>query len=622
MPEQERNIRSAIVEFVREASDADAGTLIFPLSSDLPVRMWHGDEVLDHSEGAVDLSWFNGGSAPVLDGHDRYSGLSKQIGVIRRAWLDGGRLYVEVKLSDRTDVAGFKADIEAGIIRNVSIGYDILETFHDEANDVHRVTKWKPTEASFVVIPADKSVGVGRSAEKPLEGNMPEENLNPTPPAPEGQRAAVEIVNTTPQGLNALSESVRADAAAAMSEIFALAAPHGQTAMASTFVADAVRSGVVPSYSAFQGKLRAIVPADQPLINRDIGLTAREKKRFSIMKLARSFAENETAEVAAFEREAARAAGEGRHGGVMLPTDIMNSWGDVVDDHGNRSSDLTGAQRAAISVGSNPNVQSVAHLSDRFIDNLRAQSAILAMGVTVLGGLEGNIEIPGGDVNAAAAWLASEDANAAESNPTFRKVTMTLKDVAAYTDFTRRMLVQSTIDVELYGRNQLMKALSEAIDIAGLQGSGATGIPRGLKNTAGIGSVLFAAPNPTWAEVVALETRVADANALMGNTGYLGTTNMRGYFKTQPKVAGQAVFLMNSNADGLNGHRYNASNLVTSGDLFFGNFSDMMMGMWGSLEFGRDLAAKFLSAGVRIRAIQSVDFGVARVGSFALGNDG
>ena len=46
------------------------------------------------------------------------------------------------------------------------------------------------------------------------------------------------------------------------------------------------------------------------------------------------------------------------------------------------------------------------------------------------------------------------------------------------------------------------------------------------------------------------------------------------------------------------------------------------MGMWGSLELDRSTEAKFLSGGLRIRAIQSVDFGVRRVGSFALGNDG
>lgn len=567
-------------------------TVIFPLSSETPYRRHRGDEVLIHTADAVDLSFLNGGTAPLLDSHDRWTGLKAQIGVILRAWLEDKRLYVEVKFSEKPEADAVYRDVLAGIVSNVSVGYDVTEIEPDEVNNRYFVMKWKPMEASFVPIPADASVGVGRSATL-MEGRMTTETKPKLP-------AAEMPTDLATRGV---------EIADASREIHALAATHNKRDLAIDFVDEAVRSGAVPSLAAFRGKLRAELPEDVPLVNRDIGLTKKERSSFRLIRLAAAMDGGlpNAARSAAFEIEACEAAAktaEGETRGYRLPTDIMDNW----------------ELRAAVSAGTTPNVQAVDHLAGRFIDALRNASSVLQMGVTTLSGLEGNIEIPGGDVNTQAAWLAAEDANAAESNPTFRKVSLSVKDVAAYTDVTRRMMQQSTIDIEMYARNQLMRSLAEAIDLAGLSGSGAAGIPRGLKNTVGIGSVLFAGANPTWGEVVDLETDVAVANALMGNTGYLGPVSMRGYFKQTLKAAGVSGYIMDSNDAGLNGYRYGASNAVDAADLYFGNWSDLLMGLWGSMDLDRDTAAKFLSGGVRLRGIQSVDFAVARVGSFSLGN--
>lgn len=572
----------------------DDRTVIFPLSSETPYRRYRGDEVLIHTADAVDLSFLNSGTAPLLDSHDRWTGLKAQIGVVLRAWLDEKRLYVEVKFSEKSEADAVYRDVLAGIVSNVSVGYDVTEIEPDEVNNRYFVTKWKPMEASFVPIPADQTVGVGRSATL-MEGHMTTETKPKLP-------AAEMPTDMATRGV---------EIADASREIHALAASHNKRDLAIDFVDEAVRAGTVPSLAAFRGKLRAELPDDVPLVNRDIGLTKKERSSFRLIRLAAAMDGGlpNAARAAAFEIEACEAAAktaEGETRGYRLPTDIMDNW----------------ELRAAVSVGTTPNVQAVDHLAGRFIDALRNASSVLQMGVTTLSGLEGNIEIPGGDVNTQAAWLAAEDANAPESNPTFRKVSLSVKDVAAYTDVTRRMMQQSTIDIEMYARNQLMRSLAEAIDLAGLSGSGAAGVPRGLKNTVGIGSVAFAAvgATPTWGEIVDLETDVAVANALMGNTGYLGSVSMRGYFKQTLKAAGVAGYIMDSNDSGLNGYRYGASNAVSSADLYFGNWSDLLMGLWGSMDLDRDTAAKFLSGGVRLRGIQSVDFAVARVGSFSLGN--
>jgi hypothetical protein len=158
-------------------------------------------ERLGHDEDEVDLSWLNGGSAPVLWGHDSWSRAS-MVGVVERAWLEDKKGYAEIRLSGRDDVAGLLQDIEDAIVSNVSVGYSIDERLLVQANkdapDEYRVTKWKPREISFVPIPADEGVGVGRSDDAAApkryivtnieERAMPDNANLPVPPASEQRR--------------------------------------------------------------------------------------------------------------------------------------------------------------------------------------------------------------------------------------------------------------------------------------------------------------------------------------------------------------------------------------------------------------------------------------------------
>jgi hypothetical protein len=85
--------------------------------------------------------------------------------------------------------------------------------------------------------------------------------------------------------------------------------------------------------------------------------------------------------------------------------------------------------------------------------------------------------------------------------------------------------------------------------------------------------------------------------------------------------AGSGRFVMEADGRLTIGNRFEETNQIAAGDVFAGVFSDMVMGTWGTLELDRSTEAKFLSGGLRLRAIQSVDFGLRRVGSFVLGND-
>ena len=109
----------------------------------------------------ADLSRLNAG-APLLNSHDDWT-LTDIIGVVERAWIEAGEGRAVVRFSEREDVAGIVADVAAGIIRNVSVGYSV-EEYHvverDGAPDTYTAVRWTPLELSLVPIPADPSAQV------------------------------------------------------------------------------------------------------------------------------------------------------------------------------------------------------------------------------------------------------------------------------------------------------------------------------------------------------------------------------------------------------------------------------------------------------------------------------
>lgn len=162
-------------------------------ASSTPVFRYHREsdrtlnEVLDISPTAIDLSRLASGRAPILNTH-RAGTAADQIGVIRSARIEGGELVIEGELSSRADVAGIVADVAAGILTNVSVGFRILASEivpgQRGADDTLRVTRWLPVEVSLVPVPADPAAHV-RSGVTPVEPDQIEGAApGATPPAP------------------------------------------------------------------------------------------------------------------------------------------------------------------------------------------------------------------------------------------------------------------------------------------------------------------------------------------------------------------------------------------------------------------------------------------------------
>jgi HK97 family phage major capsid protein/HK97 family phage prohead protease len=567
--------------------EVEERTFEFPFSSEYPVARYFGNEILSHESKAADLSRLNDG-APLLFNHNP----DRVIGVVERAYIDGNkrRGYARVRFSRNSFAQEILSDVKDGVLRNVSFGYSI-DKMEERGSGDFVATAWSPYEISVVSVPADPGVGIGRSLQDDTAASAA-----PTPdPIPS-------MENTTPDLAVVRAEAAEAERAR-ISDITSLCTKHGMEDLGRQMV-ESGRS-IDEARAAVLDKLN--IPQETVTMQAaDIGLSEKESRSFSFLR-AINYLSNPTdrsaREAAAFEIEASEAAAAklGRQSrGITIPQDVLRR--DLNVGTASAGGNLVATE---LDAGS-------------FIDLLRNASALDQAGATVLTGLTGNVAIPRQSGAATAYWVA-ESGSPTESQQTVDQVSLVPRTVAAYTDFSRRLMIQSSIDVENMVRSDLASVIALKIDAAGLYGTGSNSEPLGLKNTTGIGTEDFAAAAPTFAEVVALESDVATANALLGTPVYLMNAAMRGNLKTTKKDAGSGIFIMENGE--VNGYRGVLSNQVASGDLWFGNFADLIIGYFSGLDLMVDPYTHSTSGTVRVVAMQDCDIAIRHPESFSRGND-
>jgi HK97 family phage prohead protease len=172
-------------------------TYEFPFSSEYPVARYFGNEILSHEEKAADLARLND-AAPLLFNHNP----DRVIGVVERAYIDGQkrRGYVRVRFSRNPFAQEVLGDVKDGVLRNVSFGYSI-DKMEERGGGDFVATAWTPYEVSVVSVPADPSVGVGRSLET-------DSNAAPAAPQPD---PIPEMENTTPDLAVVRAEAAEAE---------------------------------------------------------------------------------------------------------------------------------------------------------------------------------------------------------------------------------------------------------------------------------------------------------------------------------------------------------------------------------------------------------------------------
>jgi HK97 family phage major capsid protein len=381
-------------------------------------------------------------------------------------------------------------------------------------------------------------------------------------------------------------------------------------------------------------------------IDRQGRKTEEEKamRSYSVTKAIRDASEGR--QQSGLEREMADEADkEARESGISLsgqvripslfmqrkkPTDMEGIERFRQKDWGNRQSRTTLVSGTG-SLGGNT-VQT--ELSSEMIPFLNPMLMVESMGARVLTGLTGPLEIARKNARSTAAW-AGEIENSTEVNLTVDKVTLTPKRLTAWTPFSKQLLLQSSFDVEMMVREDLTEALAIALDLAAINGSGTGNVPKGILNYSGIGSVVGGTngASVTWPFFTRLETALATANAPTDSLGYLTTPGVRGKAKETEKVTGSGRFIWeDTNQNTVNGYPIGISNQVpstlTKGSssgvchaIIFGNWRELIIGVWGGLDLTVDNITLASQASVKVTVHSWSDIALRHDASFAAMKD-
>lgn len=627
---------------------SEDGTLTLSISSDEPYErydFWNDRsymEVLDHSPEGVDLSRLKNGAA-LLYNHDR----NVMLGTLSEPECKDGRCYVKAKISAAPDCESFRVKIKEGILKDTSIGYALK----DEGEEIGKTKEGIPIlkfkfsihEASLVTIPADPSVGVGRQRSKPdgepreieisSKNNLDETRRNENNDSQQRESRKTEKPNmaedTTQldaQKLEVVREEAEKGATAKqlkriaaiqeLSKHFAEKGLGGRQIDTSELANEYIRDG--KSLEDFQNAVvRGTDFKPVRVVTEDdakVGMGEKDLEQYSIVRAINRLATKQPldgVEKAAHDAHVKLTGREAQGMGFFIPHDVMS----------HRRGGMPSQIRALFT-----NVYSAAGalvsddlLAGSMIELLRNKLAVVRMGARLLTGLVGNVQIPLQSGGATASWLA-ENATISESNQTVGQLALVPHRLGASTAFTNQLLAQSSIDIENFVREDLMRVLALAKDLAAIAGTGVSGQPLGILNTSNLStSVTFAnAQTMLYADALAFENNVALQNADLGKLGYLTTPTVRKNAKATAEIsAANSTPIWKD--DRVNGFTAFATNQVpTATSVIFGNWDDLILAAWAGNQVIVDPYSLSLQGQVRVVMQELCDNGLRHSKSFSV----
>jgi HK97 family phage major capsid protein len=515
--------------------DLAARTVPLVLATDHPVARPGFVEVLDIAR--VDLSR---GDLPLIESHDAGR---LNIGVIRNIRAEGNKLRGEAVFGTSARASEVLADVMAGIVTGVSIGYSLTdEGLPIKLRDGTEAQSFgfMPYECSLVAVPADPNAGFNRSAPRPILSI---------------ERPIMTDTNRTNTGSR--------DA----SEIIALGEAHanrGGVQLAMQFIRE--RRGLQEFRDAILD-----MPAP-PTITDTVTFDATRGVEYSMLRAVDAAITGDWRK-AGFEREMSQemARAYGRQ-----PRGIFVPFGSI--------------QSRVMSAGGSTTGQAlVPNVHIGFIEMLRNSARVLDAGATVMPGLQGNVDIPRQTAGAVAEWLA-EDGAVTPSDMNFNSVTLTPKTCGALLSWTRRMTHSAVPEMEGLARADLARQVALAMDRAALHGLGSSNQPTGIYAASNVNAVAMGGV-PTFGKLIDMAAELGTDNALQGNLAFLTTPGMAGKL-AQTVVASSTDTRMiweGPLAEGkLAGYSAYSTGQVSATlgagsehGLILGDFSSMIIGIWG-----------------------------------------
>lgn len=538
-------------------------------------------EKLIISPETVDLSRMEKGGVPILFNHNR----DMVIGTLELAWFEEGRLRAELRITDLET----RELVKDGVLKSLSIGYLPLKSDRRTLNgeDVVVVSKLELLEVSLVTVPRDPDCAIGRSQNE----NNGAFKMND-----------IEVTAVDPQVEKAMKEErSRAE------NINAIGAHYGYGDMATRAIADGL------TVADFTAKVRekGHKPASIQTMN-ELGLSKREMGEFSLLRGLDALAEGKP-EKAPLEFEATRAMEQetGRdYKGIAVPPELVTR-------------DVT----MTLSGHTGDKLKDDVLMTGMYSDVLRDRMVLRDAGARYLTGLVGNASIPKATTDVTGYWV-DEDGQITESTPAFTTIDLEPHTLGVNVDVTRRTLKQTAMDFEALVLDMILSQLDLSVQTAAFHGTG-NNDPLGLAALAGVNDVVMGTDGDhlDWYNIVKFESVVNAANGDLGTMAYITNSKVRASLKTTSKWANtDSPIWADSNSIG--GHKALTTNAIAStldkgnstgvcSAMFFGVWSQMVIGMWGGIDVIVDRNTFSDRGKVRLVAFQDCDVKVIHPEAFA-----
>lgn len=262
-------------------------------------------------------------------------------------------------------------------------------------------------------------------------------------------------------------------------------------------------------------------------------------------------------------------------------------------------------------------------LSSQFIPALRPNIVLNRLGATTFNGLQGNVDIPGGNAIATATWEGETD-QAANTDPSTRLVELRPNRLAAITTLSKRLITQSSVDAENWVRGELSNAIARAVDYAGINGNG--GDIDGILGTSGVNEISFAGA-VTRAKLVKLMTKIDVENYRSNSMAFVMHPVIKGELLNLEVDSGSGMFVMNPGNNMLLGYNVETTTHVLTNiggsatAVIFGDYSQLAIANWGGVDIIVDPYVRAEYGQVRLIINSEWDIKVLQPKAFAFADD-
>ena len=538
-----------------------------------------------------------------------------QVEVVSRE-LDGSlfeRVLTRCEEEHRGDLIAFRRDLDA------SAGQ--FNRSPDEPT-IYRVVDWEPMENSLVTVPADNSVGVGRS----VQSTETKINIEIDVAKKQDKQATpVQIIRAVshagqpaePKG-KAMDAVITAPAGAAAEDKQPTAMEFEQqrrSAIVNLCKANSIDERVQINWVTRGTPLDTIakeileIVQDRSKIETSassLGLSRKETNQYSIVRVLRALhfgaRDKRVMDEAKFEIECSEQVSKqlnrGSGSSYLVPAEVLTR------PVGSEAATRAMATQPGAKGGYFVNVENMG-----FIDILRNRSVAMRMGSRQLSGLVGNVMFPRQTGKPSVTWQGGEGTSITAADQTLGQLSMTPKTCIVITDVSEQLLRQASPSAESFIMGDLAADVAiDGVDNAVINGTGGAQ-PLGIKNTTGITSGQDAA-SATYAKVLAFVSTAGALNAIRGNPGFVTTTaGAAKLMQVQRFTSTDTPVWTGNMMDGqLVGFNAMSSEQLASGNLIFGSWDEVVIGDWGVLELALDNGGtRFNQGQVGIRALWMVD---------------